>query len=85
MASIDGEEKHDAFDTRMEEKQPSTTLTSSKNSPVPSSSNFNVKKQPQTPNKGKGKAPAPNLTARATESQRFNRMPWKMYFRWPEP
>ncbi|MBW0593429.1 hypothetical protein O181_133144 [Austropuccinia psidii MF-1] len=52
---------------------------------VASSSNFNVKKQPQTPNKGKGKAPAPTLTARATESQRFNRMPWKMYFRWPEP
>ncbi|MBW0574488.1 hypothetical protein O181_114203 [Austropuccinia psidii MF-1] len=33
MASIDGEEKHDAFDTRMEEKQPSTTQTSAKNSP----------------------------------------------------
>ncbi|MBW0571565.1 hypothetical protein O181_111280 [Austropuccinia psidii MF-1] len=24
------------------------------------------------------------LTARATESQRFSRMKWKMYFRWPE-
>ncbi|MBW0512399.1 hypothetical protein O181_052114 [Austropuccinia psidii MF-1] len=54
MASIDGEEKHDAIDTIMEEKQPSTTQASSKNSP----SNSNVKKQPQVPNKGKGKAPA---------------------------
>ncbi|MBW0582949.1 hypothetical protein O181_122664 [Austropuccinia psidii MF-1] len=33
MASIDGEEKHDALDTRMEEKQPSTTKASGKNSP----------------------------------------------------
>ncbi|MBW0570437.1 hypothetical protein O181_110152 [Austropuccinia psidii MF-1] len=33
MASIDGKEKHGALDTRMEEKQPSTTKTSVKNSP----------------------------------------------------
>ncbi|MBW0519199.1 hypothetical protein O181_058914 [Austropuccinia psidii MF-1] len=32
MAAIYGGEKHDAFDTRMEEKQPSTTQTSAKNS-----------------------------------------------------
>ncbi|MBW0573945.1 hypothetical protein O181_113660 [Austropuccinia psidii MF-1] len=44
---------------------------------VASSSNSNVKKQPQPWNNGNGKAPA-------TESQRFSRMPWKMYFRWPE-
>ncbi|MBW0594108.1 hypothetical protein O181_133823 [Austropuccinia psidii MF-1] len=33
MASIGGEEKHDALDTRMEEKQPSTTQESAKSSP----------------------------------------------------
>ncbi|MBW0559315.1 hypothetical protein O181_099030 [Austropuccinia psidii MF-1] len=33
MASIDGKEEHDAFNSRMEEKQPSTTHTSAKNSP----------------------------------------------------
>ncbi|MBW0571820.1 hypothetical protein O181_111535 [Austropuccinia psidii MF-1] len=33
MASIYGEEKHDALDSRMEEKQPSTTQASAKNSP----------------------------------------------------
>ncbi|MBW0560443.1 hypothetical protein O181_100158 [Austropuccinia psidii MF-1] len=33
MASIDGKEKHDAFNSRMEEKQPSTTQASAKNSP----------------------------------------------------
>ncbi|MBW0536496.1 hypothetical protein O181_076211 [Austropuccinia psidii MF-1] len=33
MASIDGKEKYDAFNRRMEEKQPSTTQASAKNSP----------------------------------------------------
>ncbi|MBW0506563.1 hypothetical protein O181_046278 [Austropuccinia psidii MF-1] len=46
--------------------------------------NTNVRKQPQAQNKGKGKAPDKKLTARATESQIFSRMPWKMFFRWPE-
>ncbi|MBW0484057.1 hypothetical protein O181_023772 [Austropuccinia psidii MF-1] len=46
--------------------------------------NSNVKKQPQAHNNGKVKAPATNPTAKGTESQRFSRMPWEMYFRWPE-
>ncbi|MBW0536980.1 hypothetical protein O181_076695 [Austropuccinia psidii MF-1] len=33
MASIDGTEEYDAFDSRMEEKQPSTTKASAKTSP----------------------------------------------------
>ncbi|MBW0542897.1 hypothetical protein O181_082612 [Austropuccinia psidii MF-1] len=33
MASFDGKEKHDAFDSRMERKKPSTTQASAKNSP----------------------------------------------------
>ncbi|MBW0559681.1 hypothetical protein O181_099396 [Austropuccinia psidii MF-1] len=33
IAAIDGEEKHDALDTRLEEKQPCTTQASAKNSP----------------------------------------------------
>ncbi|MBW0548073.1 hypothetical protein O181_087788 [Austropuccinia psidii MF-1] len=33
MASINGKEEHDALNSRMEEKQPSTTQTSAKNSP----------------------------------------------------
>ncbi|MBW0591669.1 hypothetical protein O181_131384 [Austropuccinia psidii MF-1] len=56
MVSIDGKEEHDGFKSRMEEKQPSNTQASSKNSPVASSSNSNVEKQPQAQNKGKGKA-----------------------------
>ncbi|MBW0593430.1 hypothetical protein O181_133145 [Austropuccinia psidii MF-1] len=33
MASIDGKEEHDSLNSRMEEKQPSTTQASAKNSP----------------------------------------------------
>ncbi|MBW0512739.1 hypothetical protein O181_052454 [Austropuccinia psidii MF-1] len=43
-----------------------------KTAPVARSSKSNVKRQPQAQNKGKGKAPA-----RATESQKFSRIPWK--------
>ncbi|MBW0588860.1 hypothetical protein O181_128575 [Austropuccinia psidii MF-1] len=78
MESIDLKEEHDALHSRMEEKQPSTTQTSAKTAPVASSRNSNVKKQPQAQNKGKGKAPATK-----TYSQGY-RMPWKMYFIWPE-
>ncbi|MBW0590673.1 hypothetical protein O181_130388 [Austropuccinia psidii MF-1] len=60
MASIDGKEKHDAFNSIMEEKQPSTTLESAITAPIASSSNSNMKKKPQAHNKGKGKAPATN-------------------------
>ncbi|MBW0565158.1 hypothetical protein O181_104873 [Austropuccinia psidii MF-1] len=58
MESIDGKEEHDGFNRKMEEKQPSTTQASAKNSPVASSRNSNMKKQTQSQRKGKGKAPA---------------------------
>ncbi|MBW0575042.1 hypothetical protein O181_114757 [Austropuccinia psidii MF-1] len=58
MESIDGKEKPDALNSRMEEKQPSTTQESAKNSPIARSSNSNMKKQPQAQKRGKGKAPA---------------------------
>ncbi|MBW0553785.1 hypothetical protein O181_093500 [Austropuccinia psidii MF-1] len=74
MASIDGKEEYDAFNGRMEEEQPSTTKARAK-----TSRNSNVKKHPQAQNKGKGKAPPPK-----TYSQGY-RMPWEMWFRWPEP
>ncbi|MBW0572219.1 hypothetical protein O181_111934 [Austropuccinia psidii MF-1] len=58
MASIHGKEEHDAFNSRMDKKQPSTTQASAKTAPVASSRNSNMKKQPKAQNKGKGKAPA---------------------------
>ncbi|MBW0521089.1 hypothetical protein O181_060804 [Austropuccinia psidii MF-1] len=57
MASIDGKEKHDAFNSRMEEKQPPPPKQVPKTAPGTRSSNFNVKKQPQAQNKGKNKEP----------------------------
>ncbi|MBW0577150.1 hypothetical protein O181_116865 [Austropuccinia psidii MF-1] len=49
-----------------------------KTAPVASSRNSNVKKQPQAQKQGKGKAPATKPYSQG------NRMPWKMYIRWPE-
>ncbi|MBW0461627.1 hypothetical protein O181_001342 [Austropuccinia psidii MF-1] len=43
MESIDGKEKHDAFNSRMEGKQPYTTQTSAKNSPSTQKNQFQCK------------------------------------------
>ncbi|MBW0578351.1 hypothetical protein O181_118066 [Austropuccinia psidii MF-1] len=59
MAFIDGKEKHDSLDTRMEEKNTPPPKQVSKTAPVARRSNSKMKKQPQAPKKGKGKAPAP--------------------------
>ncbi|MBW0587891.1 hypothetical protein O181_127606 [Austropuccinia psidii MF-1] len=55
MASIDGEEKHDALDTRMEEKQPSTTQASAKNSPSGQQQQFQHEKAATSSKQGKRK------------------------------
>ncbi|MBW0531031.1 hypothetical protein O181_070746 [Austropuccinia psidii MF-1] len=78
MASINGNEEHDALNTRMEENNPPLPKQVPKTAPVASSSNSNVKKQPQAQNNSKGKEQA---TKPQTQSYR---MPWKIYFRWPE-
>ncbi|MBW0588064.1 hypothetical protein O181_127779 [Austropuccinia psidii MF-1] len=59
MASIDGKEEYDAFNSRMGENNPPPPKQVPRPAPVARSSNSNVKKQPQAQNKGKGKAPAP--------------------------
>ncbi|MBW0588960.1 hypothetical protein O181_128675, partial [Austropuccinia psidii MF-1] len=55
MASIDGEEKHDALDTRMEEKQPSTTQESAKNSPSGQQKKFQREKADKSSKQGQRK------------------------------
>ncbi|MBW0516415.1 hypothetical protein O181_056130 [Austropuccinia psidii MF-1] len=57
MASIDGKEKHDDFNRRMEGNNPPQPNKVPKTAPV-ASRNSNVKNKPQAQNKGKGKAPA---------------------------
>ncbi|MBW0586607.1 hypothetical protein O181_126322 [Austropuccinia psidii MF-1] len=49
-----------------------------KTAPVARSRNSSIKNQPQAQNKGKGKAPDTNPYGQGY------RIPWKMYFRWPE-
>ncbi|MBW0534745.1 hypothetical protein O181_074460 [Austropuccinia psidii MF-1] len=66
------------------QNNPPPPMQVQKTAPVARSSDSNLKKQPQAQNKGKEKHQPQELTARATESQIFSRMPWKMHFRWPE-
>ncbi|MBW0588308.1 hypothetical protein O181_128023, partial [Austropuccinia psidii MF-1] len=55
MASIDGEEKHDAIDTRMQEKQPSTTQASAKNRPSGQQQLFQHEKAAKSSKQGQRK------------------------------
>ncbi|MBW0540458.1 hypothetical protein O181_080173 [Austropuccinia psidii MF-1] len=53
MAYIDGKEEHDAFNSRMEEKQPSTTQESAKNSPSSQKQQFQHEKAGTSSKQGK--------------------------------
>ncbi|MBW0516029.1 hypothetical protein O181_055744 [Austropuccinia psidii MF-1] len=55
MASIDGEEEHDALNSRMEEKEPSTTQTSAKNSPSGQKQQFQREKAATSSEQGQRK------------------------------
>ncbi|MBW0512099.1 hypothetical protein O181_051814 [Austropuccinia psidii MF-1] len=55
MASIDRKEEHDALNSRMEEKQPSTTQTSAKNSPSSQQQQFQHEKAATSSEKGQRK------------------------------
>ncbi|MBW0574491.1 hypothetical protein O181_114206, partial [Austropuccinia psidii MF-1] len=55
MASIDGEEKHDALDTGMEEKKPSTTQASAKTPPSGKQQKFQCEKAATSSKQGKRK------------------------------
>ncbi|MBW0537493.1 hypothetical protein O181_077208 [Austropuccinia psidii MF-1] len=49
IASIDGKEEHDALNSRMEEKKPSTTQTSATNSPSGQQQQFQCEKAATNP------------------------------------
>ncbi|MBW0590976.1 hypothetical protein O181_130691, partial [Austropuccinia psidii MF-1] len=55
MASIDGKEEHDALNSRMEEKQPSTTQKIAKNSPSGQQKQFQHAKAATSPEQGQRK------------------------------
>ncbi|MBW0474999.1 hypothetical protein O181_014714 [Austropuccinia psidii MF-1] len=53
MASIDGKEEHDSFNSRMEEKQPSNAHASPKNSPSSQKQQFQHEKAATMSEQGK--------------------------------
>ncbi|MBW0588633.1 hypothetical protein O181_128348 [Austropuccinia psidii MF-1] len=52
MASIDGKEEHDAFNSIMKEKQPFTTQASAKNSPSSQKQQFQCEEEPASSKQG---------------------------------
>ncbi|MBW0509425.1 hypothetical protein O181_049140 [Austropuccinia psidii MF-1] len=55
MASIDGKEEHDSFNSRMEDKQPSTTQASAKNSSSSQQQQFQREKEATSSKQGQRK------------------------------
>ncbi|MBW0575600.1 hypothetical protein O181_115315 [Austropuccinia psidii MF-1] len=55
MASIDGKEEHDAFNSRIEEEQPSSTQASAKNSPSSQQQQFQHEKAATSSEQGQRK------------------------------
>ncbi|MBW0477507.1 hypothetical protein O181_017222 [Austropuccinia psidii MF-1] len=80
MASTYGKQKHDAFNGTMEKKQPSTTQTSAETTPNSQQQQFQCEKAATASEQGKNARHQPqDHTARARESQRFNRITWKFF------
>ncbi|MBW0571889.1 hypothetical protein O181_111604 [Austropuccinia psidii MF-1] len=84
MASIDEKKNIMLLTEERRKNNPPPPKQVPKISPVASIRNSNMKKQPKAQKRAKARHQPQTLTAKATESQRFSRMPWKMYFRWPE-
>ncbi|MBW0589930.1 hypothetical protein O181_129645, partial [Austropuccinia psidii MF-1] len=59
MASIDGKEKYDAFNSRMEQKQPSSTKESAKTSPSGQQQQFQCEKAATSSKQGKREGTSP--------------------------
>ncbi|MBW0590542.1 hypothetical protein O181_130257 [Austropuccinia psidii MF-1] len=59
MASIDGKEEYDAFNSRMEEKQPSTTKASAKTSPSGQQQQFQHEKAATSSKQGQREGTSP--------------------------
>ncbi|MBW0592525.1 hypothetical protein O181_132240, partial [Austropuccinia psidii MF-1] len=59
MASIDGKDEYDAFNRRMEEKQPSTTNASAKTSPSGQKQQFQCEKAATSSKQGQREGASP--------------------------
>ncbi|MBW0468446.1 hypothetical protein O181_008161 [Austropuccinia psidii MF-1] len=71
MEYIDGKEKHDTFNSRMEEKNPPPPKQVPKTASIARRSNSNMKKQPKSQSKGKGKAPSTKTYSQSYRIQKI--------------
>ncbi|MBW0468468.1 hypothetical protein O181_008183 [Austropuccinia psidii MF-1] len=85
MASIDVKEKHDSFNSRMEEKQPSTTQASAKNSPSSHQQQFQHGKAAKSSEQGQSKSTSHKTLQTGLQNPKDSEGCHEKNFpRWPE-
>ncbi|MBW0540317.1 hypothetical protein O181_080032 [Austropuccinia psidii MF-1] len=86
MASIDGKEKNDAFNRRMEEKQPSSTQASAKNRPSSQQQRqLQCEKEATSSEQGQRQSTSYRALQQGLQNPKDSaECHGKMYFRWQE-
>ncbi|MBW0588835.1 hypothetical protein O181_128550 [Austropuccinia psidii MF-1] len=72
MASIDGKEEYDSFNTRMEEKQPSTTKTSAKTCPSGQKHQFQREKAATSSKQGQREGTSPKALQPEIQDSKYS-------------
>ncbi|MBW0530353.1 hypothetical protein O181_070068 [Austropuccinia psidii MF-1] len=72
MAYIDGKEEYDAFNSRMEEKQPSTTKASSKTSPSGQQQQFQHEKAATSSKQGQREGTSPSTLQPGLQDSKYS-------------
>ncbi|MBW0548611.1 hypothetical protein O181_088326 [Austropuccinia psidii MF-1] len=72
MASIDGKEEYDAFSSRMEEKQPSTTKASAKTSPSGQQQQFQCEKEATSSKQGQREGTSPKTLQPGLQDYKYS-------------
>ncbi|MBW0547260.1 hypothetical protein O181_086975 [Austropuccinia psidii MF-1] len=72
MASIDRKKEHDAFNSRMKEKQPSTTQESAKNSPSSQQKRFQCEKTARSSKQGQRQGTSHNALKPGLQNPKYS-------------
>ncbi|MBW0543740.1 hypothetical protein O181_083455 [Austropuccinia psidii MF-1] len=72
MASIDGKEEYDSFNSRMEEKQPSTTKASAKTSPSGQQKKFQLEKAATSSKQGQMEGTSPKALQPGIQDSKYS-------------
>ncbi|MBW0593677.1 hypothetical protein O181_133392 [Austropuccinia psidii MF-1] len=72
MESIDGKEEYDAFNSRMEENQPSTTKTSAKTSPICQQQEFQCEKAATSSKQGQREGTSPKALQPGIQDSKYS-------------